>query len=91
MDSIPWILLLLPLASTAAIKLVFARAGNLSALLGTFTTAAMFGGSLLLLRAGDVHPAPLDWARAGGWSIEIVPEVDALAAGMLPELPAAAA
>ena len=83
MDSLPWILLLLPLASAAAIKLAFARAGNLSALLATFTAAALFAGSLLLLRAGEVHPAPLDWARAGGWSIEIAPKVDALAAGML--------
>ena len=83
MDSLPWILLLLPLASAAAIKLAFARAGNLSALLATFTAAALFAGSLLLLRAGEVHPAPLDWARAGGWSIELAPKVDALAAGML--------
>ena len=53
MDILPWILLLLPLASAALLKMALPRAGHLAALAGTFSTAVMLVLSLVLLKTQE--------------------------------------
>lgn len=63
-DTLPWILLLLPLASAIAIKFALPKAGGLAAILGTAATAATFGLSLWMLLHPPVNAAPaFDWIR----------------------------
>ena len=86
MDILPWILLLLPLASAALLKLVLPRAGHLAALVGTLSAGAMLVLSLVLLKAGPVHPPAFDWIRiadpAFRNSTRMAPTVDSLSAAM---------
>jgi NADH-quinone oxidoreductase subunit L len=82
---LPWILLLLPLLSAMVIKFALPRAGGVAALLGTFTTTAMFGISLFLLgHSGEVNPVPFHWLTPGfGKNIDVALQVTPLAKGMM--------
>jgi NADH-quinone oxidoreductase subunit L len=83
MDTLPWILLLMPLVAATVIKLALPRAGNLAALAGTFATGLVFAGSVFLQFHRDLLPAPFPWLRAGGFTAEIGIKIDDLSAAML--------
>ena len=82
-DSLPWILLILPLVTAAVIKFGLNRASNLASLVGTASTAVMFGISLLLLAQPDVSPTPWHWIRTAKFDIDIALHVDTLAKAMM--------
>jgi NADH-quinone oxidoreductase subunit L len=62
-DTLPWILLLLPLASALAIKFALPRAGGIAAIFGTAATAVTFGISLWLLGNAPASAPAFDWIR----------------------------
>ena len=62
-DTLPWILLLLPLASAMAIHFALPRAGGIAAIFGTAATAVTFGISLWLLGNTPGTTPSFDWIR----------------------------
>jgi NADH-quinone oxidoreductase subunit L len=83
MPTLPWLLLLLPLASAAVIQLWLKKNPALSAYVSVASVLATFVITLVLLGAGSISPEPLHWATIGNWSIDIALQIDSLSKGMM--------
>ncbi len=82
MESLPWLLLLIPLASAALIQLGLKRSAVASSWLST-ASAAVTCGIALALCGKTSAVAPLDWISAGEFKLQIGLQLDQLAKGMM--------
>ncbi len=82
MESLAWLLLLLPLGSAAAIQLRLKEYPAVAANLSVASVVATFVISLLLLGAENLHPT-FTWATAGTFTIQIGLQIDELSKGMM--------
>ena len=77
-----WLLLLLPLASAAAIQLRLKRNAGLSALVSASSSVATFVLALILLGSAN-QPEPLRWIEIPGFTLSFGLQLDSLSKGMM--------
>ena len=77
------LVLLLPLASAAAIALFLRRSGGVASILSTATAAAIAGFALLLALNNERFSESFEWLRLGNFALSIGFKFDDLAALML--------
>lgn len=83
-NTIAWLILLLPLTSAAVILLGTKRSAGISALISTGSAIATLVLSFLLLAQPDTAAAkPLSWLSIGDFQVNIGLKLDSLAQGMM--------
>ncbi|MBL9151274.1 MAG: NADH-quinone oxidoreductase subunit L [Verrucomicrobiales bacterium] len=83
-NTIAWLILLLPLASAAVILLGTKKSAGISALISTGSVIATLVLSFLLLAQPDTAAAkPLQWLSLGDFEVTIGLKLDSLAQGMM--------
>lgn len=83
-NTIAWLILLLPLASAATILLGTKKSAGISALISTGSVIATLVLSFLLLAQPDTAAAkPLQWLSLGDFEVTIGLKLDSLAQGMM--------
>ncbi len=83
MESIPWLILGLPLLTAALIHLGLKRKQSIAALVSTFSAAVALIFTILLVSKGENLSNHFDWVNIGGFKVEVGIELDSLARGML--------
>ena len=83
MPTIPWILLLLPLASATVITLLTRRAAGLSALLSVASAVTCFVLSIVLLSVESLDVTPFQWITVGDFHLDIGFTIDGLSQSMM--------
>lgn len=83
MESIPWLILGLPLLTAAIIHLGLKKWQPIAALVSTFSAAVALVLTILLVIKGENVASSFNWASIGGFEIKVGLELDALARGMM--------
>ncbi|MBT8044496.1 MAG: NADH-quinone oxidoreductase subunit L, partial [Verrucomicrobiae bacterium] len=82
METIPWLLLLIPIASAAIIQLGLKRSAMASSMLSTAAVVVTFVFSCLLL-GSEISVTPLEWIKVGSFELNIGIQLDQLSKGMM--------
>ncbi|MDB4509413.1 NADH-quinone oxidoreductase subunit L [Akkermansiaceae bacterium] len=83
MESIPWLILGLPLLTAAVIHLGLKKNQSLSALVSTFSAAVTLALTLVIVSKGSDLTGSFNWASIAGFNIEIGYEFSQMARGMM--------
>jgi len=83
MQTLPWLLLLLPLLSAVLIKCMLTRMPAISALVATSVSALCFVFSIAILAAENAAPKTFAWITTDILTIEIGLQIDTLSTGMM--------